>query len=180
MTPLQSNRIFLDSICSFKLGLFHAISKSSRILRIRLFSGAENNIFQENLWLKFSFKCFAGSESLKVFPCFSHRSSTLRLVLVMYLCSQTYTPWHMAQDWCGFPRFRLKSCLTFFVIHFILISYELLVSSWIFLIKPFESVLFLGHYGILAKTNGLGISKIAITFTEEIPAVKQKIIHLDL
>ena len=110
-------------------------------------------------------------------PCFSHRSSTLRLILVMYLCSQTYTPWHMAQDWCGFPRFRLKSCLTFFVIHFILISYELLVSSWNFLIKRCESVLFLEHYGILAKTNGLEISKIASTFTEEIPAIKHKFLN---
>ena len=42
----------------FKLGLFNAIFQVSRILRIWLFSAAENNIFQENLWLKFSFKYF--------------------------------------------------------------------------------------------------------------------------
>ena len=51
MTPLRNNKSFLDSICSFKLGLFNAISEASRILRIRLFSGVANKIFQENLWL---------------------------------------------------------------------------------------------------------------------------------
>ena len=42
MTPLRNNKSFLDSICSFKLGLFNAISEASRILQIRLFSGAAN------------------------------------------------------------------------------------------------------------------------------------------
>ena len=67
MTLLQNNKSFLDSICSFKLGLLNAISEASRIIRIRLFSGTANKIFQENLWLKFSLKCFAGSESLLMF-----------------------------------------------------------------------------------------------------------------
>ena len=129
MTPLRNNKRFLDSICSFKLSLFSAISEASRILRICLFSGAANKIFQENLWLKFSFKCFAGSESLEVFSCSSHRSSTLRLVSLIYVCSQTHTPSYMTHDGCGFLLFSLKSCLTFFVIHFILISYKLLVNS---------------------------------------------------
>ena len=53
MTPLRNNKSFLDSICSFKLGLFNAISEVSRILRICLFSGAANKIFQENLGLSF-------------------------------------------------------------------------------------------------------------------------------
>ena len=129
MTPLQNNKSFLDSIYLFKLGLFNVISETSRILQICLFSGAANKIFQENLWLKFSFKCFSGSESLEVFSCSSHRSSTLRLVSPMYVCSQTHTPSYMTHDGCGFLLFSLKSCLTFFVIHFILISYELLVNS---------------------------------------------------
>ena len=129
MTPLRNNKSFLDSICSFKLGLFNAISEASRILRIRLFSGAANKIFQENLWLKFSFKCFAGSESLEVFSCSSHLSSTLRLVSPIYICSQTHTSSYMTYDGCGFVLFSLKSYLTFSVIHFILISYELLVNS---------------------------------------------------
>ena len=51
------------------------------------------------------------------------------------------------------------SCLTFFVIHFILISYQLFVSSRNFLMKRFESVSFLGQNGISAKINGLGILK---------------------
>ena len=148
MTPLQNNKSFLDSIYLFKLGLFNVISETSRIWQICLFSGAANKIFQENLWLKFSFKCFAGSESLEVFSCSSHRSSTLRLVLLMYVCSQTHTPSYMTHDGCGFLLFSLKSCLTFFAIHFILISYELLVNSWNFLMKHFESVSFLGQYGI--------------------------------
>ena len=118
MTPLRNNKSFLDSICLFKLGLFDA---NLRILQICLFSGGANKILQENLWLKFSFKCFAGSESLEVFSCSSHRSSTLRLV--------TNTLSHMTHDRCGFLLFSLKSCLTFFVIHFILISYELTVCS---------------------------------------------------
>ena len=117
MTPLRNNKSFLDSICSFKLGLFNAISEDSRILRIRLFSGVANKIFQEKLWLKFSFKCFAGSESSE--------SSFRRCMFV----HKTHTPSYMTHDGCGFLLFSLKSCLTFFVIHFILISYELLVNS---------------------------------------------------
>ena len=125
LTPLRNNKSFLNSICSFKLGLFNAISEASRILRIRLFSGAANNIFQENLWLKFFFKCFAGPESLEIFSCSSHRNSTLRLVSPMYVCSQRHTPSYMTHAGCGFLLFSLKSCFTFFVINFILISYEL-------------------------------------------------------
>ena len=126
MTPLRNNKSFLDSICSIKLGLFDA---NLRILQICLFSGSANKILQENLWLKFSFKCFAGSESLEVFSCFSHLSSTLRLVSPIYICSQTHTSSYMTYDGCGFVLFSLKSYLTFSVIHFILISYELLVNS---------------------------------------------------
>ena len=65
----------------------------------------------------------------------------------------------MTGDRRGFLLFSLKSCLTFFVIRFILISYELLVNSWNFFMKRFESVSFLGQYGISAKTNGFGTSK---------------------
>ena len=149
MTPLQNNKSFLDSIYLFKLGLFNVISETSRILQICLFSGAANKIFQENLWLKFSFKSFAGSKSLEVFSCSSHCSSTLHLISPMYVCSQTHAPSYMTtHDGCGFLLFSLKSCLTFFVIHFILILYELLVNSWNFLMKCFESVSFLGQYGI--------------------------------
>ena len=129
MPPLRNNKSFLDSICSFKLGLFNAISEASRILRIRLFSGAANKIFHENLWLKFSSMCFAGSKSLEIFSCSFHRSSPLRLFSPMYVCSQTHTLWHMTHDRYGFLLFNLKSCLTFFVIHFIVISYEVLVKS---------------------------------------------------
>ena len=53
MTPLQNNRGFLDLVCSFKFGLLNAISETSRMLRIRLFSGTVNKNFQKNLWLKF-------------------------------------------------------------------------------------------------------------------------------
>ena len=129
MTPLRNNKSLSGSICSFKLGLFNAVSETSRFLPIRLFSGATNKIFQENLWLKFSFGCFGDSESLEVFSCSSNRSSTLRLVSVMYVYSQTHTPSYMSHDGCGFLLFSLKSCLTFFVIHCLLISYELLVNS---------------------------------------------------
>ena len=129
MTQLRNNKSYLDSICSFKLGLFNGISEASIILRVRLFSGAANKIFHENLWLKFSFKCFAGSESLEMFSCSPHRSSTLRLVSPMYICSQTHTHSYMPHDGCGFLYFSLKSCLTFFLIHFILILYELLINS---------------------------------------------------
>ena len=122
----EITKTFLHSICSFKPGLFKAISEASRIVRIHMFSGAANKIFHENLWLKFSFKCFAGSKSLEIFSCSSHRSSTLRLVSPMYVCS------YMTHDGYGFLPFSLKSCLTFFVIHFILISYELFVNSWNF------------------------------------------------
>ena len=158
MTLLRNNKSFLDSISSFNVGLFNTISEASRILRICLFSAAANKIFQENLWLKFSLKCFAGLESLEVFSCSSHRSSALRLVLLMYVSSQTHTPSYMTHG-CGFLLFSLKNCFTFFVIHFILISYELLVNLWNFLMKCFESVSFLAQYGISAKTNGLGTSK---------------------
>ena len=135
------------------------ISEASRTLRICLFSGVAKKIFQENLWFKFSFKCFAGSESLKVFSCSSHRSSTLCLISPMYICSHTHTPSYITHDGCGFLLFSLKSCLTFFAIHFILILCELLVNIWNFLMKRFESVSFLGQCGISAKTNGLGTSK---------------------
>ena len=128
MTPLRNNKSFLDSIWSFKLGLFNAISKASRILRICLFTGSANKTFHENLWLKFSFKCFAGSESLQIFSCSSHRSSTLRFVSPMYVCSETHTPSYMTHDGCGFLLFSLKICLIFFVIQFILTSYELLLN----------------------------------------------------
>ena len=163
MTPLRNDKSFLDSICSLNLGLFKAISEESRTLWICLCSGTTNKIFQENLWLKFSLKCFTGSESLEVFPCSSHHSSTLCLVLPMYVCSQTHTHSNMTHDGCGFLLFSFKSCSTFLVIHFILILYELLVSSWKFLMKPFESDSFLGQYGISAKTNGLGISKKSVS-----------------
>ena len=73
--------------------------------------------------------CFADVESLEVFSCSSNGSSTLHLVSSMYVCSQTHTPSYVTHDGNGFLLFSLKSCLTFFVIHFILISYELLVSS---------------------------------------------------
>ena len=128
-------------------------------MRIRSFSVAVNKVFQENLWLKFPFKCFAGSESLEVFSCSSHRSSTLRLVSPMYVCSQIHTHSYITHYEYGFLLFSFKAFLTFFVIYFILISYELLVSSWNFLMKIFESVSFLGQYWISAKTNGLEISK---------------------
>ena len=134
MTPLWNNKSFLDSICLFKLGLFNAISEASRILRIRLFSGAANKIFQENLWLKFSFKCFAGSESLEIFSCSSHRSSTLRLVSPMYVCSQTHTPSYMTHDGCGFLLFSLKSCLTFFFDLHVSYTFYYFVNSKFFLI----------------------------------------------
>ena len=140
MTPLRNNKSFLDSICSFKFGLFNAILEGSRILGIRLFSGAANKIFQQNLWVKFSFKCATDSQSLEVFSCSFHRSCTLRLVSPKYVCSQTHTLSYMTHAGCGFLLFTLKSCFTFFVMHFILISYELLVSSWNFLMKRFESV----------------------------------------
>ena len=96
MTPLRNNKSFSDLISSFKLGLIN---------------GAANKIFQENLWLKFSFKCFAGSE------CSCHHNSTLRPVSPMYVCSQTHTPWCMTHAGCEFLNFSLKSCFTFFVIH---------------------------------------------------------------
>ena len=84
----------------------------------------------------------------------------LHYVSFRYVCLFTKTPpLYMTHDGCGFLLFNLKSCLTFFVIHFILISYELLVNSWIFLMKLFESVSFLGEYRISAKTNGLVTSK---------------------
>ena len=82
--------------------------KLQNIYFVRLFSGAANKIFQENLCFKFSFKRFAGSESLEVFSCSSHRSSTLRLVSPMYVCSQTHTPSYMTHDGCGFLLFSLK------------------------------------------------------------------------
>ena len=129
MTPLQINKSFLNSVSLFKLGLFNAISEASRILRIRLFSGAVNRIFQENLWLKFSFKCFAGSESLEIFSCSSHCSSMLRPVSPMYACLQTHTLSSMTHAECGFLLFSLKSCFTFIVIHFILTSYELFFNE---------------------------------------------------
>ena len=129
MTTLQKHKSFLDLVCSFILGLFNTISEASRILRIRLFPGAANKIFHQNLWLKFSFKCFSGSASLDIFSCYFHRSSTLRLFSAMYVCSQTHTPEYMTHDGCGFLRFSLKSTLTFFLIHFILILYELVVNS---------------------------------------------------
>ena len=71
--------------------------------------------------------CFADVESLEVFSRSSRGSSNL--VSLMYVCSQTHTPWYMTHDGNGFLLFSLKSCLTFFVIHFVLIPYELLVSS---------------------------------------------------
>ena len=112
MTPLQNNKSFLDSICSFKLGLFNAISEALRILQICLFSGVANKIFQENLWLRFSFKCFAGSESLEVLSCSSHRSSKLHLVSLMYVCSQTYTPSYMTHEGvCVMEQLELKVLL---------------------------------------------------------------------
>ena len=145
MTPLRNNKSFLDLVWLFKLDLFNAISEASRILRIPLFSGAVNRIFQENLWLKFSFKCFAGSESLEIFSCSSHCSSILCPVSPMYVCLQTHTLSYMTHAECGFLLFSLKSCSTFFVIHFILSVYELLVSSWNLLMKRFGSDSFLGQ-----------------------------------
>ena len=140
---MQNNKSFLNLTCLFKLDLFSAIWEASRILRIRLFSGPVKKFFQENLWLKFPFKCFAGSESLEVFSCSSRRSSTLRLVLPMYVCSQTHNPSYMTHAGCGFLIFSLKNGFFFFVIHFILISYELLLTLWNFLMKCFENVSFL-------------------------------------
>ena len=78
--------------------------------------------------LEVSCKSFAVSEHLEVFSCSSHRSSTLRLVSPMYVCSQIHTPSHMAQAGRAFLLFSLKSRFTLFVIHFILILFELLVS----------------------------------------------------
>ena len=62
----------------------------------------------------------------------------------------------MTYDGCGFLPFSFKSCLTFVLIYFILISHELLVI-WL-IMKHFESFSFLVQYGISAKANGLGIS----------------------
>ena len=95
---------FSDSIYSFKLGLFNTVSEASRNLRIRLFRGAAYKIFQENLWHKFSFKYFAGSDSLEVFSCSSNSSSILRLVSPMYVCSQTHTLSYMTR-WMRTPTF---------------------------------------------------------------------------
>ena len=124
---IRNKKSFLNSICFFKLVLFNAVSEGSTILRIRLFSGAANKIFEANLWLKFSFKCFAGSESLEIFSCSSHRSSTLRLFSPMYICSQTHTPKYMTHAGCGFLLLSLKSCFTFSVIHCLIASLSLTI-----------------------------------------------------
>ena len=123
-------------ICWFKLGLFNAILEASRILQICLFSGGAENIFHENLW--FSFKYFAGLKSLVIFSCSSHHNSMLHPTLPMYVCSKTHTPSYITHASCRFLLFSLNSCFILFAVHFILILYELLVSSWNFLMKCFK------------------------------------------
>ena len=49
-----------------------------------------------------------------------------RFYITPHVCSQTHAPPHAG---CGFLLFSLNSCFTLFVIHVILISYELLVNS---------------------------------------------------
>ena len=116
MIPLRNNKSFLDSICSFKLGLFNAISEVSRILRICLFLVLQT---------KFSRKTFLSSlvQGQNLWR-FSHviPIAVLRYVLFRRcVCSETHTHLYMAHTGCGFLLFSLKSCFTFFVIHFILI-----------------------------------------------------------
>ena len=49
-----------------------------------------------------------------------------RFDITPHVCSKIHTPSHAG---CGFLLFSLNSCFTLFVIHVILIWYELLVSS---------------------------------------------------
>ena len=154
MKPLRNNKSFLDSICWFKLFLFNMISELSRILQICFLSGAENKIFQENLWLKFSFKCFVASVSLEVFSCSSHRSSTLRLVPSMYVYSQTHTPriWHMMDV----DSYFLVSIFFDFLRNPFYSNFVWIVVKFVkFFDERFESVSFLGQYRISAKTNSI-------------------------
>ena len=153
MKPLRNNKSFLDSICWFKLCLFNMISEASRILQIYFLSGAENKIFQEHLWLNFSFKCFAASISLEVFSCSSHRS-TLRLVPLMYVCSQTHTPriWHMMDV----DSYFLVSIFFDFLRNSFYSNFVWIVVKFVkFFDERFESVSFLGQYRISAKTNSI-------------------------
>ena len=49
VTPLGNDKSFLELICSFKLGLFNAISEASRIVRICFVSGATKQNFPGKL-----------------------------------------------------------------------------------------------------------------------------------
>ena len=145
MTPLRNNKSFLDSICFFKLGLLNVISEASRILWIRLFSGAVNKIFPENLWKSF-ISSVLHVQNLWKYP---HVLSIAVLLYVSFrqcisvdVCLQTHIPLYMAHDGFEFLLFNWKSCLNFFVIYFILISFELLIISWNILMKRFEGVNF--------------------------------------
>ena len=120
MIPLRNNKSFLDSICSFKLGLFNAISEVSRILRIRLFLVLQTKFSRKTCDLSFLASLVQGQNLWRfslVIPI-----AVLRYVLFRRcVCSETHSHLYMAHTGCGFLLFSLKSGFTFFVIHFILI-----------------------------------------------------------
>ena len=128
MIPLRNNKSFLDSICSFKLGLFNAISEVSRILRIRLFLVLQTKFSRKTCDLSFLSIVLQVQNLWRL-------SHILPIAFLRYVSfrrcmfAHKHTHSYVANAGCGFLLFSLKSCFTFFVIHFILNSYELLVSS---------------------------------------------------
>ena len=89
MTPFQNNKSFLDSICSFKLGLFNMISEASRILQIHF-----------SMVLQTKLSC--NTCGLTVFFQESRRFGIFRGIL-MFFPSQFYIMSHFA-DVCLFTN----------------------------------------------------------------------------
>ena len=109
MRLLQNINIFLDSNFSFKLGLLNTILEALQILRIHLFSGGANKSFHKKLWLKFSFKCFKGVESLATSSHSSHCNYKNFPVSPMYVCSETHSSSYITYAECRFFLFSLNS-----------------------------------------------------------------------
>ena len=97
--------------------------------------------------LDWFFKCLDGSDILSMSEYSSHRISIFRFVSTIKFSLHVHIPSYITQARRGFLLFKWNRVLVFLVIHFILISYKSLESSWNFLSKRLQDVSFFSQYG---------------------------------
>ena len=121
--------------------------------------GAVIKTFHVNAYVGLFFKGLDGSHILLMSQCSSHRISTFLLISPTQFSLHIHTPSYIAQAGWRFFLFKQNRFLIFVVIHFIMISYKSLVSSWDFLRECLADVLFLTKNGISIKITCFFISK---------------------